>query len=126
LAHGQRKNPPREQLLAKFTEEQQATMQETIASWNQFKYLKMRHRLVELRREQYTLRDSFVTKIFSQECGVAVHVVTDPGIDSEIEVLPLGTFNNTEVAGLIFRNGEMLIPKAFSEENLKKIMGYYW
>ena len=126
LAHGQRKNPPREQLLAKFTEEQQQEFQQTITSWNQFKYLKMRHRLVELRREQYTLRDSFVTKILSQECGGPIVVMTDPDIDCEIEVLPLGTYNNTPVGGMIFGKQETLVPGYHSEENLKKIMELYW
>ena len=59
LAHGRREKPPRDQLLSKFTEEEQETMREKVSHWNQYRYLKMRHELVELRREQYILRDSF-------------------------------------------------------------------
>ena len=59
LAHGKRKNPPRPELLAKFGEEERQAAEDAAASWNQFKYLKMRHQLVEMRQEQYTLRDSF-------------------------------------------------------------------
>ena len=59
LAHGRREKPPREQLLNKFTEEEIETMRERISHWNQYLYLKMRHELVELRQEQYTMRDSF-------------------------------------------------------------------
>lgn len=51
LAHNRRKNPPREELLNKFTPEEHAALQEKITHWNQYKYLKMRHQLVELRRE---------------------------------------------------------------------------
>ena len=63
LAHNRRKNSPREELLTKFTEEEQLALQETATHWNQYKYLKKRHELVELRREQYTLRDSFAEPI---------------------------------------------------------------
>ena len=59
LAHNRRKNPPREELLNKFSAEEQTTLEERASHWNQYKYLKMRHELVELRREQYTLRDSY-------------------------------------------------------------------
>jgi hypothetical protein len=59
LAHNRRKNPPREELLHRFTEEEQQALAEKATHWNQYRYLKMRHELVELRREQYTLRDSF-------------------------------------------------------------------
>jgi hypothetical protein len=43
LAHGRRKNPPREQLLAKFTPEEQTAIEQRSLGWNQYKYLKMRH-----------------------------------------------------------------------------------
>jgi hypothetical protein len=59
LAHGKRINPPREELLGKFSEEEQQKLQEWSAKWNQYTYLKQRHHLVEMRREQYTIRDSF-------------------------------------------------------------------
>lgn len=65
LAHGRRKNPPREELLARFTEEEQNKLQEKAASWNQYRYLKSRHWLVELRREQYTFRDSYQQTILN-------------------------------------------------------------
>ena len=59
LAHNRRKNPPREELINKFSQEEQNALAERATHWNQYKYLKMRHELVELRREQYTLRDSY-------------------------------------------------------------------
>lgn len=43
LNHNKRKNPPREELLAKFTEEEQSALAEKVTHWNQYKYLKMRH-----------------------------------------------------------------------------------
>ena len=43
LAHDRRKNPPRDELLNKFTPEEQAALEEKASHWNQYKYLKTRH-----------------------------------------------------------------------------------
>jgi hypothetical protein len=59
LAHGKRINPPREELLRTFTAAEQEDLQQWSSKWNQYTYLKQRHLLVELRREQYVIRDSF-------------------------------------------------------------------
>ena len=60
FSHGRRKEPPREQLQKRFTEEELLNAQQTASRWNQFKYLKQRHLIVELRREQFTLRDTYI------------------------------------------------------------------
>lgn len=125
LAHNKRKNPPREQLLAKFSAEEQAELVERVSHWNQYKYLKMRHQLVELRREQYTLRDSFSPVIFTESSPSPV-VYHDPQIDTDIEVLPLGTKCNSPVRRWIFRKWEEVIPANFTEEMLEEVSTYYW
>lgn len=126
LAHNRRKNPPREQLLNKFTPEEQDKFLERSSHWNQYKYLKMRHELVELRREQYTLRDTFQQTMLSNETFVPTMPYSAAVIDGEIEVLPLGTKNETELAGYLFRSWENLIPQNYNEEQLKIISDYYW
>lgn len=50
LLHNKRKNPPREELTNKFTPEEQERLQQAATHLNQYKYLKLRHQLVELRR----------------------------------------------------------------------------
>ena len=102
LRHGKRKNPPREALLAKFTEEELQGMQETITHWNQYRYLKMRHQLVELRREQYTLRDSYSQVVLPQGAITPIVVDENPQIDCDITVLPLGTKSTSNAALLVF------------------------
>ena len=120
LAHNRRTKPPREQLLNKFTEEEQLALQEKASHWNQYKYLKMRHELVELRREQYTLRDSFVTTILPEPTTTPCMVPDAPQIDCEISVLPLGVKGgSTSIRGYIFRKWEELIPANFDEETLQ-------
>jgi hypothetical protein len=94
LAHNRRKNPPRDELLNKFTPEEQAALEERASHWNQYKYLKMRHQLVELRREQYTLRDSYQQTILSQETPTPYSPYEEPVLDVDIEVLPLGVRRN--------------------------------
>ena len=63
LAHGKRKKPPRDVLLKKFSPAEIESIKTSAAHLNQYKYLKMRHLLVELRREQFTVRDSYTSLI---------------------------------------------------------------
>ena len=50
LAHNKRKNPPREELIARFTEEDQLLLKAKAEKLSQYHYLKLRHLLVELRQ----------------------------------------------------------------------------
>jgi hypothetical protein len=126
LAHNRRKNPPRPELLAKFTEEQQALAQETITHWNQYKYLKKRHELVELRREQYTLRDAYAQTLLPAGPTVIYDATQlEPALEADIEVLPLGlaTQGNSK---LVFKPWEELIPDNFADDALCTISDLYW
>ena len=128
VEHGKRKNPPRQQLLAKFTEEELLGMRETISHWNQYKYLRQRHQLVDLRREQYTLRDSYSSRIITQEgsAGAPIILVNNPQIDCDIEVLPLGTKNTQNAPLLVFQSWDNLVPANYSEDELRLISDLYW
>ena len=126
LAHGRRKNPPREELLNKFTEEERADLEERSTHWNQYKYLKKRHELVELRREQYTLRDSYQQTILSQETPAPYFPYEEPVLDVDIEILPLGIKQPLGAAGYVFRNWEDIIPANFTEQMLEEVSKLYW
>ena len=126
LAHGKRKNPPRDTLLIKFNEEELRTLRERSAKWNQYMYLRKRHQLVELRREQYTLRDSFAPVIPTGEGHIVSEPIAPPAIDVEIEVLPLGTNNGTSAAAALFRAWENLHPWAYTTEQLEEISTVLW
>lgn len=67
LAHNKRKKPPREELLQRFTESQIETLKEKGEHLNSFTYLKMRHLLVDLRRDQFGLRDNYKTPIMNRK-----------------------------------------------------------
>ena len=126
LAHNRRKNPPRDELLNKFTPEEQTELEEKSSHLNQYQYLKMRHQLVELRREQYTLRDSYQQTILGQEVATPCFINDSPTLDVDIEVLPLGVKNNKALGGYIFRKWEDIIPGNFNEETLEQISKLYW
>ena len=100
-------------------------MREAVTHWNQYKYLKMRHELVELRREQYTLRDSFRKTIFSQ----ASDEYTEPAtidFDVNVDVLPLGLHYGEGLSLEIFRTWRELDPERISPADLKLISDLYW
>lgn len=120
LAHNKRKNPPRPELLARFSLEEQNAIAAAAEKWNQRKYLQNKHLLVELRREQYTLRDTYSNPVVR-------HTITPQQMpvilefDAEIPILPLGCFNS-----LIFRPLDELVPAVFSEKELCQISDMLW
>jgi len=61
----------------------------------------MRHRLVELRTEQYTYRDSVYNTILPR---VDTHIETESPLrfDSDIEVRPFGLHDNSKWAQKVF------------------------
>lgn len=125
LAHGKRKNPPRPELLQKFSQEEQNQIQELSTHLNQFSYLKRRHLLVEMRREQFTLRDSYKTQIMRS----TTESYSPPStlfFDSEIPVLPLGLRNDNELDKKIFSFSKMPEPSDFTEDELKQISQKLW
>ena len=126
LAHNKRTKPLRAELTKQFTEEDTRAAQSEIIHWNQFKYLKKRHELIELRRSQYTLRDFFAPTITQKGIHPVQEEITPPIFDSEIEVLPLGTFNKTQIAQLVFRPFDQCAPAFYSDSEIEQLTKFYW
>jgi hypothetical protein len=126
LAHGKRKNEPRPQLLNQFTPEELQAMKEKAETWPQYHYLKQRHLLVELRREQYTLRDAYAEPVPLNETIAVSQPAPPPSFGCEVEVLPLGLVTEQDTATLIFQPWDKLIPANFEEEELVQISNFYW
>ena len=122
IEKGKRTKPPREELLQSFSKDEVETLKARSQKLTQFQYLKLRHLLVELRRQQYTLGDSiFTTVVGAQESRAPSTSKEPPNFDVDIPVFPLGVQEE-----LIFRNFEELLPEAFSEKELQKISKLYW
>lgn len=124
LEHGKRKNPPRDELLSRLSAEEQEECRDMASHWNQYKYLKIRHLLVELRREQYTLRDTFMQSMFIEGSNLVMPV---EGVEFELNVpaLPLG-LDQEAIGGLVFRKWENIYPQQYSEETKQIISKLYW
>lgn len=125
LAHGKRKEPPREALLKRFDEREIEAARQIASTWNQYKYLKQRHLIVELRREQFTLRDSYVERHLR-------HTPPEPDLDpvnldfdAEIPVFPLGLVG-APLSRLVFKELENLNPSTYTQEELKVLLKHYW
>ena len=127
LAHGKRKNPPREELLKRFSPEAQKEIQEKSTHLNQFNYLKLRHQLVELRKEQFSLRDSYKFTIKRDPIYNYAPTTTSKILDVDVQIFPLGViYPNQKISQLIFKPFEELVPQNFSQEDLQKISEFYW
>lgn len=125
LNHGKRTKPIRAELIKRFSQEEIADMQEKVTHWNQYKYLKMRHELVELRREQYTLRDSYKKIMFSQPTDDYVEQ-EDLDFDVNVDVFPMGLHYGEGISLVIFRAWRELNPEEISQEDLSLISDIYW
>ena len=125
FAHGRRKDPPREALLKRFNESEIKAAEAVAAKWNQFKYLKQRHLIVELRREQFTLRDTYIEKHVRHTPPEPEIEPVDPDFDAEIPVFPLGLAAGP-IGGLVFKEEENLNPSTYTEADLAKVLKFYW
>lgn len=126
FSHGRRKEPPRESLLKKFTEQEIESTKLKIEKWNQYKYLKNRHYIVELRREQFTLRDTYSAPIMLKTTPEPAAEFEALDIDAEINVFPLGLINNTQTSHLLFKTPNELNPTTYTEEEQLKMLKFLW
>ena len=126
LAHGKRKNPPRPELLNSFSPEEQALYKAKAEKLTQYRYLKMRHLLVELRRQQFTLKDTYSTPIQLEAPTPITEAPTAPTFDADIIVLPCGVASSQKTQTLIFTPIPKLIPESFTSNEIHQIIKNYW
>lgn len=120
---GKRKKPPRKKLLDAFSEEELLSFELQAQRLTQFKYLKLRHLLVELRRQQYGIKDLYAQPLIRDLSGLPPRVRPENSFTfgADIEVFPLGI----KTARLpIFQKG--LKPKDLSQDQLKEISKLVW
>lgn len=125
LLTGKRKTEPREELLHRFSDEEKQALQQRAESLSSFSYLKMRHLLVELRREQFTYRDFFVQKV-NRETAPLPTSENILFLNDEIKIFPLGAINTKSYIQKIFKQDEYFSPNDFSPYELQQISKFYW
>ena len=126
LEHGKRTKDPRKELLDVFSEEDRNKIRQRALNINQFHYLKLRHLLVELRREQYTIKDSYSERVLLHNSNPPVKEENDQTFDSDIPIWPLGLNNDNQLSKLLFRKFDVLAAEKVSEKELKQISKFYW
>lgn len=129
LAHNKRKNPPREELLARFTEEEQERFKAKAEKLTQHHYLKLRHLLVELRQQQYQFKDSYSNLLMrdpSQSRFQQNPKDQEPVFDVDIPVFPLGTKIPGYISEKLFQPLDQVVPQNFSEKELEQVSHLIW
>ena len=125
FAHGKRKEPPRETLTSRFSPEEIETARQIASKWNQYKYLKQRHLIVELRREQFTLRDSYIERHLRHTPPEPDLDPTSLDFDAEVPVYPIGLVG-TPFSELVFKDLHNLNPHTYTEKELDTLTHLYW
>jgi len=88
LQKGKRTAPIRPELLNRFSAEELASLMARADSLQPFALLKLKHQLVDLRREQYTIRDSYAPVLLSQPTP-QFNAPASLTFDTEIPVFPM-------------------------------------
>ena len=126
VAHGKRKNPPRDSLLNRFTPSEQDVLRGRAASLNAFNYLKLRHLLVELRRQQFTLKDSYSSELMRRPTFQEVES-TSIFYGEDINIRPLGLkFKNSSLLSKMLRPDRFPMPADFSARDLEEVSTLLW
>ena len=123
LAHNKRKLEPRKELLERFSAEDIEYLKGRANRLNQYNYLKTRHLLVELRREQFSLKDYYNPTIQTLD-NREPDVVLKPVFDADIKVMPCGL--RYEGNKKLFPEERFPLPQDFSEEEIEKVIRTYW
>lgn len=125
---GKRVKEPRQELLDNLSKEDQEKAYHTAQNLQEYQYLKKKHLLVELRREQYTLRDSYQPSKQRGLVSRGAPIQNDATLffSYDIPVFPLGIKDNTSSQKLIFQDRKALIPENFTEAELKLTSKVYW
>lgn len=128
LAHGKRKTSIRKELLDRFNESERESIEARANDTKQYAYLKLKHELVELRKQQYVYQDSYKQTIFSRPVNNSIYYKVDDPIEfgADIPVLPFSIRYNTPLFKKIFNFERFPEPDDFNEKELKEISEILW
>lgn len=128
LEHGKRKTPIRQELLNRFSAADLDVFRERAAALKQYSYLKLKHELVELRRQQYVYQDSYKQTIFSKPSNNSIYYKPEEPTEfgNDIPVFPLGIRYNSSLYKKIFNFERFPAPDDFDENELKEISKILW
>ena len=122
ISIGKRTKEPREELLRQFSDEEISAQRNRAETLSSYHYLKLRHQLVELRREQYTYKDLYAPL---HECHGESHYSppTTISFNVNVPILPLGLKGQTRGLEKIW---QWPIQPNFQEEELEFLVREIW
>ena len=122
---GKRTSEPREALLNRIPEDVQRTLRAKASTIKPYAYLKLKHKLVELRNQQYTYKDCYA-ETHTLHGGPRIAEREDITFESDVPVLPLGVVAETPLSRKIFRSDRFPEPDDFTEEELLGVSTLLW
>lgn len=122
ILHGKRTKPPRDALLNRFSETELTEIQQRIFDMAQSTYLKKRHLLVDLRRDQYGYKDLYVSPIYKSD----FEFYQEKTSLNLVDALPCGLNHQTPFDELIFPQGRWPSPFEFDEPDLNLVYQLLW
>ena len=127
LAHGKRQSEPREELLNRVEPEKREELKLKASLLKQYRYLKLRHHLVDLRRDQFTYRDSYKCQIYSGDIKPNTAPQQFHTLDSDIPVYPIGLlYYRRSIPKKLFPSDRFPRPDDFTEDEINYIINFYW
>lgn len=118
ILNGKRTLQPRQELLDRFTNEERNYLLAAAHELTQFTYLKKRHELVDLRRQQFTLKDLYSAPINTLNHLPQPQFINTITFDVDIPVYPLG-LREGPLKDIIFNL--KIDPARLNEEQLIKL-----
>lgn len=122
LRHKKKKSPIRDSLLQKFNRRDLKKIHEKAKKLEPYEYLKKKHLLVELRREQFILKDSYTTSINAHPHYYAPPQEKD--FFTFPKIFPFGAKTPDRLGEILFTRE--LNPKELSETELQKLSRIFW
>lgn len=123
IAHNKRTKPPRDALLSRFSSNEINEIATHGFGLRQSEYLKKRHQLVELRREQYGYKDLYSAPVQKSD----FEFYQGPTTLNVVDALPVGLrHSNDPFDALIFPEGRYPIPSDFGEADLNYVYKLLW
>ena len=125
LKIGKRKLPIRQELLDRFSSEEILRLKEKGEALSPYNYLKRRHLLVEKRREQFSLKDTYSEPL--QSILPPLQEAPEFTIfEADVPVFPLGLKLEDKLAPKLFPHLHNIEIGEYKEEDLKEISRIYW
>ena len=125
LDHQKRKSPIRETLLGRFAPPEIDTLKSRARQLSPYHFLKLKRELVDLRTQQYILRDSYAQTLMSNPTP-SYEVQEPPSFGEEVELRPFNFVDRGVLFEKIWRLDRFPEPKDFSEEELNEISKLLW